>query len=97
MAVLAFGVAGTFVELLLLGHYEEWRQLAPLVLTGFAMVGLAWHTAGPSAGSVRALQGLMTLLQAKAPPALAPGTMVQLGVIGLVGLHHHAAVKGSET
>lgn len=133
MAVLAFGVVGTFVELLLLGHYEEGWQLAPLVLTGFAMAGLAWHTARPTARSVRALQGLMTLfllaglagvglhmrgaaefqweidptqrrwdvfkkvMQAKAPPALAPGTMVQLGLIGLVGLHNQTAVKGSET
>lgn len=132
MAALAFGVVGTFVELLLLGHYEEWWQLAPLVLTGLAMAGLAWHTIRPSARSVRALQGLMMLfllagivgvglhmrgaaefqweidpsqprwdvfrkvMQAKAPPALAPGMMVQLGLIGLIGLHHHA-VSGNHT
>ena len=129
MAVLAFGVVGTFVELLLLGHYEELQQLVPLVLTGLAMAVLACHAVRPSAGSVRALQGLMTLfllagvsgvvlhmrgsaefqreidpaqprwdvfkkvMRAKAPPALAPGTMMQLGLIGLVGVYQHPAVK----
>jgi hypothetical protein len=133
MAVLAFGLAGTFIELLLLAHYEEVWQLSPLVLIALAIGGMAWHHARPRAASVRALRLLMMLfvvsgivgtvlhmrgaagfqleidpslprwelfkkvMRAQAPPALAPGVMMQLGFVGLIALYRHPALKGSDT
>jgi hypothetical protein len=132
MAVLAFGLAGTFIELLLLAHYEEVWQLSPLVLIALA-IGMAWQHARPRAASVRALRLLMILfvvsgivgtalhmrgaaefqleidpslprwelfkkvMRAQAPPALAPGVMMQLGLVGLVALYRHPTLKGSDT
>jgi hypothetical protein len=33
------------------------------------------------------------VMQAKAPPALAPGSMVQLGLLGLLYTYHHPALR----
>ena len=55
------GLAGTFIELLLLAHYEEVWQVSPLVLIALAIGGMAWHYARPRAASVRALRLLMML------------------------------------
>ena len=132
-AVLAFGLLGTVTELLLLEHYEDGWQLVPLFLMVPALGVLLWHAAQPNAGSVRALQGVMTLfllagvlgvglhfrgaaefqleidrsqdgwtlvkkvMRAKAPPVLAPGVMMQLGLIGLIYSYRHPAVTGSRT
>lgn len=132
MAVLAFGAIGTFVELLLLGHYEEAWQLTPLVLIATSLITLAWLAVRPSAVGVRLFQSVMIMflfagvlgillhvrgagefqwemdpsqtrwtvftkaVRSKAPPALAPGVMLQLGLIGLVGTYRHPAVTGSE-
>lgn len=120
IAALVLGLLGTIAELLLLEHYEERWQMAPLVLIAAALVALAWNAARPSARSVRAFQAIMGLfvlagvvgvwlhlrgaaefqremdpsqprwtvfvkaMRAKAPPVLAPGIMIQLGLIGLV-------------
>jgi hypothetical protein len=129
LAVLAVGLAGTLVELLLLAHYEEIWQWSPLVLIAITLGGMAWHRARPGTASVRGLQVLMVLmvasggvgaalhmrgaaefqleidpsmprrtlvtkvLRAQSPPALAPGVMMQLGLIGLVALYRHPAAK----
>jgi hypothetical protein len=133
MAVLAFGLAGTFVELLLLAHYEEVWQLSPLVLIGAAAIVLAWHLARPGAATVRAVRLVMILfvvsgtagialhvrgaaqfqleidpsmprwdlvkktMRAQSPPALAPGVMMQLGLVGLAAVYRHPAGEGDET
>jgi hypothetical protein len=39
---------------------------------------------------------LRKALNAKAPPALAPGVMAQLGVLGLIYTFRHPAVRGSQ-
>lgn len=62
LAVLLFGVLGTLAELYLLEHYEDWRQLVPLLLLGVAAPVIARCWAIPSAATLRALQGLMLLL-----------------------------------
>jgi hypothetical protein len=116
---LLIGLMGTEVELLLLAHYEDVTQWAPLVLIAAAIGGVAWHGARKDRTSLRALQALMILFvaagltgiglhyrgaaafqreinpaigtweliqrvaRAQAPPLLAPGVMVQLGLIGL--------------
>jgi uncharacterized protein YneF (UPF0154 family) len=128
LAILALGMSGSATELLLLSHFEDAKQLIPLVLIGVALPVLAWHAAAGRAASVRALQLMMVLfigagvaggvlhfrsnmefqletdpslrgrklywkvLQAKAPPTLAPGVMVQLGLLGLAYAYRHPAL-----
>ena len=123
LGLLLFGLAGTTIDLLLLGHYEDATQLIPLVTIGIAALaglGLAYvKPATPATALVRLFQTVMLLLilsgltgialhyranmefklemdpslsglalfssvvRAKAPPALAPGTLVLLGLLGL--------------
>ena len=122
--VLALGLAGTGAELLLLQHYEDAWQAAPLVLIALALGILAWHAVGRGAASVYVLRVLMAIFLASgaigawfhyranaeferemdpslagmallkesmsgATPALAPGTMIELGLIGLVYTYRH--------
>lgn len=118
-AILAMGMAGAVIELLLLKHVDGAIQLVPVALLALGLVTLSWHAIradGASAGAMRAvmlafvaagaagiyfhyrtsvefqlesdpaLKGsalLWQVLEAKVPPALAPGLMVQLGLIGL--------------
>jgi hypothetical protein len=58
LMLLAAGSAATGVELLLLGHFEEFTQLVPLVLLAAGLAAAAWHLASADA-SVAALRGLM--------------------------------------
>ena len=119
---------GLFVELLLLGHYEDVLQLVPLVLILSALAIVGWHIVRPAWGSIRALQVVMGFflaagaagivlhfegaaafqreiapaiswtelvskaLGAQAPPVLAPGVMMQLGLMGLIYAYRHPAV-----
>jgi hypothetical protein len=132
--VLVLGLAGTVVELILLGHYEQPMQLVPITLIVLSAVALAWNVVCRDAASLNALMIVMTLcvlasvagviahfrgsaefqleldpsigrrdllmkvLQAKAPPLLAPGMMMQLGLLGLAyGLsdsHYRARTTG---
>jgi hypothetical protein len=123
LAVLGLGLTGVGVELLLIQHYEEPWQLAPLILVAMSLAMILWHAAGRSRASVHGLQAAMLLclagglagvalhfrgasefqleidpsmkgtalvrkvMRAKAPPVLAPGVMVQLGLLGLVYAH----------
>lgn len=131
-AILAFGLIGTEVDLLLLEHFEDWTQYLPLVLLGVALLVQLWYVAARSRTSIRAsvrtLQALMWLFVASglvgivlhyrgnmeferemspaiaglelfkaammgATPALAPGQMVQLGLIGLAWAFRHPALS----
>ncbi|HEX6644396.1 MAG TPA: hypothetical protein VF037_06955 [Gemmatimonadales bacterium] len=126
-ALLAVGLAGTALELVLMEHLEDWWQRIPLALIGAGLVALAWHRKAASRGSVIALRlvmllflvsaGLGVVLHAKgnrefalerAPdlagremlaematgafPALAPGTMALLGLIGLLLTWRHPSL-----
>jgi hypothetical protein len=62
LACLLFGVAGTMLELVLIEHYEDGWQIAPLTLLGVALIVLLWHAARPTPTNVFALQVLMTLI-----------------------------------
>lgn len=122
LGLLAFGLVGTVSELLLIGHYDDWWQLVPLVLIGTSAVALCRVAWSWSAGAVRVFRVCMLflmlsgaigsilhyranmefqlemdptlggvalmskVLHAKAPPALAPGNMALLGLLGLVGV-----------
>jgi hypothetical protein len=128
-AVLLLGLLGSGVELLLLEHYEDAKQLVPLVAIAAALGALAWERVAPGRGSRRTLQAALAglvvcglagvalhmrgnaefqrdmnpalsgwplwwkTLRAKAPPALAPGILAQLGLLGLV---YAARVRGEE-
>jgi hypothetical protein len=124
LAVLVLGIVGTQGELLLLKHYEDVWQYAPLILNGVALLVVGWHLVSKNRVSVRVLQGTMALFllagatglflhyrgnvewelertpglagfelfkmaMTGATPALAPGTMVQLGLIGLLYAYRH--------
>jgi hypothetical protein len=128
LAALCIGIVGTAVELLLLEHYEEWRQLIPLGLLGAGVAALIWNAVSRSARSLRALQVLMLLFAVSgalglvlhyrgnaefelemypskagwelfresmmgATPALAPGTMIQLALIGLAYSYRHPRLR----
>lgn len=118
LLIIALASAGaTLVELLLLEHIEEWRQIIPIGLLAVAIVSLVAVLATSSGWAVRllrvvlaacfvgALVGMYFHYQANvefvlerhpkytgfqlfkaalmgAMPALAPGTMAQLALIG---------------
>ena len=128
------GAAGTGVELVLLEHYEDPWQWAPIALLAASLLALAWHAA-PRARrpGLRAFRAVMLLCLASgavgallhyrgnvefelereptlgglrlfwesmrgATPALAPGTMIQLALVGLAYAFRHPALapRGEE-
>lgn len=75
---LLFGMIGTGVELLLIGHFDGTLQLPPVVLLALGLVVLGWHAVARTAASVRALQAAMVLF------VVAGGLGVMLHVRGNV-------------
>ena len=63
LVLLAAGSLGTGLELLLLGHFEEFTQIVPLVLLAAGLAAASWHLASARA-SVAALRWLMVLFVA---------------------------------
>ncbi len=127
---LGLGLAGTGAELLLLEHFEDWRQIVPIALIAGALVVLIWHAVDRRALPVRVLQGLMLVFALSgvmglifhyrgnveferemypsraglelfreammgATPALAPGTMIQLALIGLAYTYRHPRLSAT--
>jgi len=125
LLVLALGGTGT--ELLLLGHYEELQQWAPLATMAIGLGAALWCLFAPSASSVRFLRFAMGLLVVSALvglwlhyqsnaefelemypgregfelfkeslmgaiPALAPGALMQLGLMGWIATFRHPAL-----
>jgi hypothetical protein len=129
--LVAFGMLGTSVELLLLAHTEDTNQLMPFIAMVLSLLALIWRTVSGSPASVRAVQFAMalmliagavgvvlhyranmefqldidpslggftlfkTVLEAKSPPALAPGNMALLGLFGLVSVYRDPALQKS--
>lgn len=125
LALIALGLIGSSVELVLIGHYEDSLQMWPLVVAGLTIALVGVVAARPSVGALRAFQFLMLTLigtgitgvtlhfiantefqleidptlsglplfrkaiEATAPPALAPGVMVQVGLLGLLYTYKH--------
>lgn len=132
LAILAIGLCGTALDLLLLGHYEDAWQAPPLVMAASGLATVVWVWQAASARAVTALRVVMGLcvvtgvaglvlhyngntefqhemdpslrgwalavkvLQAKAPPALAPAAMIQIGLIGLLYTYRHEALASAE-
>jgi hypothetical protein len=131
--ILLLGIGGISVELLLMGHYEEFDQVIPLALAAAGIVALAVVMWRASPATMRMFQIVMLLfvisglvgawlhfrvnmefqlemdsglkgwdlfkkaILAKTPPALAPGAMIQLGLIGLAYTFKHPALTPRET
>ena len=124
LVLFVISVIGTTVDLVLLGHFEDIRQLAPLLLMPAGLLLLAWHRIQRGRLGTRTFQGAMVLfivsgvagvwfhysgnaafeLQIRPAidgwsvvresltgpaPALAPATMVQLGLLGLIYTYRH--------
>jgi hypothetical protein len=62
LGILALAVTGTLAELLLLEHYDGWRQWIPLAVLGVTTLTLAWHAFRPGRGSTRVLRVVMSAL-----------------------------------
>lgn len=124
---LVVGLFGTMAELLLLGHYEDWKQYTPLVVLVLALGAQGWYVTTRSARGVRAVRAAMWMLMVSgcvgvvlhfrgnrefelemtpsmagwelfretvtgATPALAPGSLIPLGLIGLAWAFRHPAL-----
>lgn len=128
LLIFVLGAVGLGAELLLLGHFEEWRQQVPLALLAFGLVllaarllyrgvlilrlfrltmlafalgglvGLYFHLSANMEFELEmypTLSGLELLAKSLggAMPALAPGALVQLGLIGLLYTYQHPALS----
>ena len=125
LVLLAMGLIGTAVDLVLLDHYEDAWQMPPLVLTVVSLVIVLWTGVRGGAAAITTLRIAMVLcvasgllglalhyngnrefqheidpslagwelflkvVTAKAPPALAPAVMAQLGFLGLLYTYRH--------
>ena len=132
LLIFVLGTVGLGTELLLLGHFEEWRQQVPLVLLALGlvllairlfyrgaiilrlfrltmlafvlggMVGLWFHLSSNMEFELEmypTMSGLELLSKALggAMPALAPGALVQLGLIGFLYTYQHPALSREQT
>jgi hypothetical protein len=128
--ILVVGLIGTGAELILLEHYEDTWQLAPLILIAWGLIVIGWLVARPGRPGFRVFQVTMWLFVASglvgvllhykgnvefelemypslggfglfkeammgATPALAPGTMLQFGLLGLAYTFRHPVLRGS--
>ncbi len=131
LLVVIVGAVGLLAELLLIEHFEDPWQFAPLVLLGAVLVTSIAVLVRPARGLLRAFQVLMALCLVAgalgvwlhyqgnvefareqdpalrglalaweslrgATPALAPGAMAQLGLLGLIYTLHHPARARSD-
>ena len=132
LLIFVLGTIGLGTELLLLDHFEEWRQQVPLVLLVLGlvllavrlfyrgaiilrlfrltmlafvlggMVGLWFHINANMEFELEmypTLSGLELLSKALggAMPALAPGALVQLGLIGFLYTYQHPTLSRKQT
>lgn len=127
LAIVAVGLVGLGAELLLLGHYDGYWQLVPVVLLGVGALAIGWHWLDQGRRSVRGFQVVMAAYVVSgvagmilhfngnadferemvpeiagwplvaesmtgATPVLAPGAMIQLGLLGLLYTFRHPAL-----
>jgi hypothetical protein len=131
-SILLIGMLGSGIELILLSHYDDWRQWLPVILILLGLSVSGWHAVRSTALSVRLLQALFICFMAsgfagiyfhyqggaefklesnpslhgwalfwetirgKVPPLLAPGAMMQLGLIGLTYTYKHPALNSAK-
>jgi hypothetical protein len=129
--ILLIGMLGSGAELILLNHYDGWRQWSPVILILLGLLVSGWHAAHSTALNVRVLQALFICfiasgfagiyfhyqggaefklesnpslsgwalfretIRGKVPPLLAPGAMIQFGLLGVAYAHRHPALHRS--
>ena len=128
LLTLVVSVTGTLMELLLLEHFEDAWQWAPVALLGGSLLTLGGFALERGPKSLNVLRGLMVLCIASgllglflhyrgnvefelemypdlagwklfkdammgATPALAPGAMLQIGLVGLAWTFRHPAYR----
>ena len=128
LITLLVSIAGTSAELLLLEHFEDAWQWAPIALLTAALLTLGWYGLERGPSSLNVLRGIMVLCVVSgfvglflhyrgtvefelemypdlsgwklfkdsmmgATPALAPGAMMQIGLVGLAWTFRHPAFK----
>jgi hypothetical protein len=107
LGLVGLGTTGICVELVLLEHYGDWNQLIPLVVAGIGLPATLWMALAPGLAALRVWQFTMLLFvgtgitgitmhydvtsDTVAPPVLAPGLFVQLGLLGLLYTLRHPA------
>jgi hypothetical protein len=106
LGVLVLGLLGTVTELVLLEHYDTASRravqivMALFVLAGF--VGFVAHFYGSAEYQLELNPEMSNwelmekVLRAKAPPLLAPGMMLQLGLLGLAYMFSDSRFRRSE-
>ena len=62
LGIAAFGIVGTTVELLLIGHYEELAQWPPLVLLVLTALGIIAIVVKPTPRTLQLFRFLMVLV-----------------------------------
>jgi hypothetical protein len=62
LAIVAFGVAGTLVELIFIGHNQDAVQWLPFGLLGATGVGLVWVARSPSPRALHGFRALMAVV-----------------------------------
>ncbi len=103
--MVVLGTLGLGVELVVLEHYGDWNQLIPLVVSGLGLLAALWIVLAPGITGLRVWQFAMLLFvgtgvtgvtmhldvasQTVNPPLLAPGSLVQLGLLGLLYTFRH--------
>ena len=132
LAILAFGLVGTEVELFLLKHTDGFWQMVPVVVMGASLLVVLWTGLKPDFGSIWTLRVVMgvfliagaigvvqhftgnvgyekesnpglagaelyKLAAMGSTPLLAPGAMLQLGLIGLLFTYRHPALTRTES
>lgn len=128
LLTLLVSLTGTLVELLLLEHFEDAWQWAPIALLAASLLALGGYVLERGPVSLNVLRALMVLCLVSgmvglllhyrgnvefelemypdlsgwklfkdsmmgATPALAPGAMVQIGLVGLAWTFRHPAFK----
>jgi hypothetical protein len=106
LAIVTLGTSGMCVELVLLEHYGDAEQMIPLGVGAAGLLILGWVAVSPAVVALRTLQFVMLVfvgsgvigatlhVQAEVEaPALAPGLLVQLGMLGLLYTYQHPALN----
>ena len=127
LLLVAFGLVGLSVELVLLEHFEDPVMFVPFAALGVSLAAVVLEATTATTTTAWILRTAMALLivcgiagvalhyqgsrefqlemdpamarwdlfwkvmHMKAPPTLAPGAMVQLGLLGLVSTYRHPA------
>ncbi len=105
LGLVVLGTAGVSVELVFLAHYTDWNQRIPLVVSSIGLLAAFWVVLAPGLPGLRVWQFTMLLFvgtgitgitmhrdvvtETVIPPLLAPGSFIQLGLLGLLYTFRH--------